>query len=160
MAEISRDVHSWNNYTDLMFVADFPGLTMDNYIVPEMDNVTLTVLHGAVKFQQQNDTNSVSSTLSKGQSTLVKAGSFHKVTSISDEPSCYFYTYINATQQLLNAPPEDEDEREVILLPLAQEFHARLENYKKFLYHVANSILFEFYGVPMPLRRLRGIHDM
>lgn len=159
IVEISSDVYSWNNYTDLMFVADFPGFTMDNYIVPEMDNVTLTVLYGTVKFQQQNDTKA--SSLSRGQSVLVKAGSFHKVTTISNEPSCYFYTYINATQQLLNAPPDDEDEWETFsLLPLVQELQARWENYKKFLYHIANSILFEFYGVPMPMRRLRAIHDM
>lgn len=161
MTEISRDVYSWNNYTDLMFVADFPGLTMDNYIVPEMDNVTLTVLQGAVKFQHENE--SKSSSLSKGQSTPVKSGRFHKVRTISDTPACYFYTYINATQQLLNTPSDikhEETRKSVPLLPLVQEFNARLENYKKFFYHVANSILYEFYKVPMPMRRLRGIHDM
>lgn len=162
MTEISRDVYSWNNYTDLMFVADFPGLTMDNYIVPEMDNVTLTVLRGTVKLQQENESDA--SSLSKGQRALVKSGQFHKVTTLSDVPSCYFYTYINATQQLLNAPSGDAQHREwhesVSLLPLAQEFHSRLENYKKFLYHVANSVLFEFYKVPMPRRRLRHIHDI
>lgn len=158
IAEISRDVYSWNNYTDIMFFADFPALTMDNYIVPQMDNVTLTVLHGAVRLEQEENETQASS-LSKGQSALVKSGSFHKVTTISDVPSCYFYTYINATQQHLNAPLFDDSHDDVMMLPLAQELRARWENYKKFLYHVANSILFEFYSVPMPLR-LREIHDM
>lgn len=160
MTEISRHVYSWNNYTDLLFMADFPGLTMDNYIKPEMGNVTLTILHGAVNFRHENESKACS--LSKGQSVLVKSGFFHKVTTISNVPACYFYTYINATQQLLNIPSDvvhQEWERNS-LLPLAQEFQARWENYKKFLYHVANSILFEFYHVPMPLRRLREIHDM
>lgn len=157
IAEISNDVYSWNNYTDLMFFADFPGLTMDNYIIPEMDNVTLTVLHGAVTFEQENDTKATF--LSKGQSVLVKSGCFHKVT--SDVPSSYFYTYINATQQHLNAPSDvkHDEWQSTPMLPLAQEWRARWENYKKFLYHVANSLLFEFYNVPMPLR-VREIHDI
>lgn len=155
--EISTDVYSWNNYTDLMFFADFPGFTMDNYIVPEMDNVTLTVLYGVVKLQQQNDTKVNS--MSKGQSALVKSGSFHKVTTISDVPSCYFYSYINATQQHLNMPTDDSHDSTHEWLSLAQELRARWENYKKFFYQVANSILFEFYSVPMPLR-VREIHDM
>lgn len=160
IAEISRDVYSWNNYTDLMFFADFPQLTMENYIVPEMDNVSLTVLHGAVKFKQENDTKA--SSLSKGQSILVHSGSFHKVTTISEVPSCYYYTYINATQQLLNIPSNEmysEERQTQTALPLAQGLRTRWENYKKFLYHVANSILFEFYSVPMP-RRIREIHEM
>lgn len=162
IAEISRDVYSWSNYTDLMFVADFPGLSMDNYVVPEMDNVTLMVLHGAVKFYQENDTKG--SSLSVGQSVLVKPGNFHKVETISDVPSCFFYTYINATQQMLQVSSDElrdsTHEGSEVLLSLAQEFQARWENYKKFFYHVANSVLFEFYGVPMPRRRLREIHDM
>ncbi|CRK95801.1 CLUMA_CG009257, isoform A [Clunio marinus] len=160
--EISNDVYSWSNYTSLMFFADFPRLTMENYIVPEMDNVTLTVLHGAVKFQQENDTKA--SSLSVRQSVVVKSGSFHKITTISDVPSCYFYTYINATQQLLNSPADDtqnykEWRTTYSIFPFAQEWRMRWENYKKFLYHIANSILFEFYKVPMPLR-VREIHDM
>jgi vitamin K-dependent gamma-carboxylase len=159
IAEISKNVYSWNNYTNLKFFADFPLLTMENYVVPEMDNVTLTVLHGAVKFKQQNYTKA----LSKGQSVLVHSGSFHKVTTISDMPACYYYTYINATQQLLNIPSNENynHERQThSMLPFAQElFLSRWENYKKFFYHVANSILFEFYSVPMP-RRIREIHDM
>lgn len=159
MTAIAEDVYSWNNYTDVMFVADFPGLTMDNYITPEMDNVTLTVLHGAVRFEQQND--SKASSLSKGQSMMVKSGSFHKVKTISEFPSCFFYTFINATQQLNNAPLDTrESVKDWQTLSLAQELQARIENYKKFFYHVANCILFEFYSVPMPRRRLRAIHDM
>lgn len=161
IADISRDVYSWNNYTDLMFFADFPGLSMDNYITPAMDNVTLTVLLGAVKFEQENYTKP--SSLSEGQNVAVKSGSFHKVTTISEVPSCYFYTYINTTQQHLS-PADDKRNNEdnwqlTSMLPLTQETQVRWENYKKFFYHVANSILFEFYSVPMPLR-VREIHDM
>lgn len=157
IAEISKDVYSWNNYTDLMFVADFPGLTFQNYIVPEMDNVTLSVLEGAVKIEYQNES---SSSLSKGQNFHIKSGVFHKVTTLSDVPSCYLYTYINSTRQLNNLPPQTAQEFQMKpLLSLADEFHSRWENYKKFLYHVANSFLFEIYSVPMP-RRLREIHEM
>lgn len=141
-----------------MFVADFPGLTMDNYITPEMDNVTLTVLVGSVRVEQQNG--SKVSALTQGQSVRMESASFHKVTTISEFPSCFFYTFINATQQLNNVPLDTGDSfREWQSLSLTQELQVRVENYKKFFYHVANGILFEFYGVPMPRRRLRAIHD-
>jgi vitamin K-dependent gamma-carboxylase len=158
IAKISRDVHSWNNYTHLMFFADFPQHTMENYIVPEMENVTLQVLRGTVKFMQQNDT--ATSLLSEGQRALVHSGGFHKVTTISDVPSCFYYTYVNATQQQLDLssseiPNEWQTHKS---LPFIRGMRARWENYKKFFYHVANSILYEFYSVPMP-RRIREIHE-
>lgn len=158
--QISEDVYSWNNHTDVLFVADFPDLTLDNYILPAMNNVTLTVLKGIVKFEQENDTKA--STLSQGQSIGVRSGVFHKVTTVSDTPSCYLYTYTNATRQLLNLDSLENDNRDIAMkmdFPILQEVKARYENYKKFFYHIANSILFEFYGVPMP-RRLREFHEM
>lgn len=162
MTEITKEVFSWSNYTDLMFIADFPGLTFDNYITPELDNVTLTVLEGAVRYQMHND--NTSSSLSKGQSIMVKSGLFHKVTTISDIPACYMYTYINATRQMLGLSLDEisssfaQSYNKPLLMSLTEEFFNRLDNYKRFIAHVANSILFEFYGVPMP-RRLREFHD-
>jgi vitamin K-dependent gamma-carboxylase len=156
--EITSHVYSWNNYTDLLFIADFPGLTMDNYILPEMENVTLTVLKGIVKFEYENGVNV--SSLSHGQRTSVKSGEFHKVTTMGEKPACYFYTYLNATRQLHNIPVDASGRVSQMkaALPIWQEFLARYENFKKFLYHIANSILFEFYSVPMP-RRIREIHE-
>ncbi|KAG5678096.1 hypothetical protein PVAND_007798 [Polypedilum vanderplanki] len=160
--EISREVYSWSNSSDLLFIADFPGLSLDNYIPPIMDNVTLTVLSGIVKFEQENDTSTI--TLSQGQSIHVKSGVFHKVTTVSDTPSYFLYTYINSTHQFNDVQNSAESQKhemqtKAIFSTLAQELRARYENYKKFFYHVANSFLFEFYSVPMP-RRLREFHDM
>ncbi|KAL7047289.1 hypothetical protein ACKWTF_002860 [Chironomus riparius] len=158
--DISKDVYSWNNFTDVLFIADFPGMTLDNYVLPVMDNVTLTVLEGILKYEQENDT--TASFLTKGQSIGVKSGVFHKVTTISDAPSCYLYTYINSTRQLLNSGSTysiNHETQPITNFLILQEVKTRYENYKKFFYHIANSILFEFYGVPMP-RRLREFHEM
>lgn len=150
--EITKNVHHWNNHTNVMFFADFPQLTLENYIMPEMDNVTLHVLLGAVKLHQENGTTTTS--LSRGQSVLVDAGSFHKVTTISDIPSCFYYTYSNTSFQQISTNDNSPTSFTII-----SEMKARWENYKKFFYHVANSLLFEFYSVPMP-RRIRDIHEM
>lgn len=155
--KISDDVFSWSNYTDVLFMADFPGLSLDNYISPELGNVTLTVLEGAIRFQLHNKTKS--SSLSKGQSIQVKSGVFHQVSTISETPACYMYTYVNTTRQMLGLTVEDETNsftqmESLPKLPIWSEFMSRWENYKKFFIHVGNSLLFEFYGVPMP-RRLR-----
>lgn len=159
MSKISRDVFSWSNFTNLIFIADFPGLSFDNFIINELDNVTLTILDGAVKFETFND--SKPSSLSKGQSISVKSGIFHKITTISSNPATYMYTYLNISRQLQNIPLDELPDsvaqfQNKPMLPLADEFFNRIDNYKKFFAHVANSILFQFYHVPMP-RRIREI---
>lgn len=49
--KITQDVLSWGNYTDVLFIADFPGLEMENFISPDLGNVSLTVLQGAVRLR-------------------------------------------------------------------------------------------------------------
>jgi vitamin K-dependent gamma-carboxylase len=155
--EITSKVHEWSNCSNSMFFADFPQLTLENYIMPEMYNVTLHVLLGAVKLHQENGTSSTS--LSKGQSIRLNAGSFHKVSTISDIPSCFYYTYSNSTKSLQENSTNENSQKFSSSFIVISEIKARWENYKKFFYHVANSLLFEFYNVPMP-RRIRDIHDM
>ncbi|XP_076163553.1 gamma-glutamyl carboxylase isoform X2 [Ptiloglossa arizonensis] len=46
LEQIQQHVYSWSNDTDVLFVADFPGMYLDNYIDKNFTNVTLTVLEG------------------------------------------------------------------------------------------------------------------
>ena len=156
MAEITDNVLSWNNYTDVMFIADFPRLKLLNYISPDFDNVTLTLLEGAVRFESENSTKMAS--LSKDQSTKVLPGVFHSVKTTSATPSCYMYIYTNRTMQILNTNQHNQENPQNEMLPLHKEFSKRLENYIKFFQHVGNSLLFEIYGVPMP-RRIKEMSE-
>ncbi|XP_065076830.1 vitamin K-dependent gamma-carboxylase [Ochlerotatus camptorhynchus] len=155
--KMTHEVHSWSNTSDVLFVADFPGLTLDNYIVPDMDNVTLTILEGSVEYRHAKD--SKIKHLQKGQSLHNIPPMFHHVTTTSTTPSSMLYTYVNKTMKA--APTEEElaeRRQSKPMLPLWNEFNQRYRNYVRFLQHVGNSLLYEIYGVPMP-RRVRITPD-
>lgn len=153
----TENVHSWSNTSDVLFVADFPGLTLDNYIVPDMENVTLTILEGCVRYHHADDSGCTQ--LTKGQSLSGIPPFFHHVTTISDTPSSMVYTFVNKTMKSdMNEDTLAERRQSKLTLPLWQEFRKRYENYVRFFHHVGNSLLYEIYGVPMP-RRVRITSD-
>ncbi|XP_055532177.1 vitamin K-dependent gamma-carboxylase [Wyeomyia smithii] len=153
---MSEDVYSWNNDSDVLFVADFPGFVLHNYIVPDMDNVTLTVLNGSIVYTSSNISESV--VLTKGQSLKDIPPYFHHVKTVSQTPSSMVYTYVNRTKQKLAKDDLSGTSRSTEMLPIWQELTHRYENYVRFFQHVGNSLLFEIYGVPMP-RRVRITPD-
>ncbi|XP_037813377.1 vitamin K-dependent gamma-carboxylase [Lucilia sericata] len=149
---IANEVLAWNNYSDVIFVADFPGLTLDNYISPDLTNVSLTILEGNVRYYNEdaNDTYFLTS----GKSISLPSGKVHHVTTIGLKPSCYLFTYVNKTMQEENIIIEnsiDGSNEMKPLLPLWQEFMMRVENYKRFLQHMGNCVLFLLYDVPIPM---------
>lgn len=152
---MTRDVHTWSNTSDVLFVADFPGLTLDNYIVPEMDNVTLTILEGSATYYHDEHPNPIH--LTKGQRLPNIPPEFHHVTTTSSTPSSMVYTFVNKTTQTTSNERESSANKTPIL-PLGQEFGHRLDNCVRFFQHVGNSLLYEIYGVPMP-RRVRIAPD-
>uniref|UniRef100_A0A182IV97 HTTM-like domain-containing protein n=1 Tax=Anopheles atroparvus TaxID=41427 RepID=A0A182IV97_ANOAO len=156
---ITDEVLGWSNHSDVLFIADFPGLTLRNFVGEDLYNVTLTVLKGTVRYQPSSDDeqDKASTLLTEGESIELHSGSFHAIETIGVEPSCYMYTYVNRTkeedasqnQPHLNVAPTK-------MLPLGEEFLRRWENFVRFGQHVANSLLYELYGVPMP-RRLKEL---
>ncbi|EEB12966.1 vitamin k-dependent gamma-carboxylase, putative [Pediculus humanus corporis] len=91
LKEIQKQVHGWSNHSEVLFVADFPGMHLENYIEMEFTNVTVTVLEGTITLEQGNNNN----TLAKGDFAKINEGTFHKIYTISTVPSCYMYTYNN-----------------------------------------------------------------
>ncbi|XP_055604178.1 vitamin K-dependent gamma-carboxylase [Uranotaenia lowii] len=150
ISHMTKDVYSWSNSSDVLFVADFPGLTMDNYIVPEMDNITLAVLEGAIEYTHSMENHST--VLHKGQRLQGIPPHFHQLKTIGEKPSSMLYTYVNTT---MKAPAHEQQQT---ILPLWQEFMHRYDKYVWFFQHVGNSLLYEIYGVPMP-RRVRATPD-
>ncbi|CAG5118116.1 unnamed protein product, partial [Candidula unifasciata] len=86
-----------DTYTNIVFLADFPGLWLENYVQPDFDNTTLTVLAGTVVVEFVDEGNNV--TLAPNQSVKITADAFHKVHTVSNTPSCYMYVYVNSTRQ-------------------------------------------------------------
>lgn len=101
MDEIQQHVYTWSNYTDVLFVADFPEMHLENFISTDFTNVSLTVLEGEVIYSEEESPNTI--TVLKGGSIPVKTGIFHRVKTTSSYPSCYMYTYTNQTRQQLDS---------------------------------------------------------
>ena len=146
---IANEVLAWNNYSDVIFVADFPGLTLDNYISPDLTNVSLTILEGNVRYYGDNENDTYF--LTSGKSISLTSGIHHHVTTIGLKPSCYLFTYVNKTMQEENIVITDEVKEIKDPLPLWREFLTRVENYKRFLQHMGNCLLYLLYGVPIPM---------
>ncbi|NWV19217.1 VKGC carboxylase, partial [Origma solitaria] len=84
-----------DGHTDTVFIADFPGLHLENFVSEDLGNTSLRVLQGQVLVelveQQQNHS------LQEGEGMQLPAGQYHKVHTVSPEPSCYMYLYVNTT---------------------------------------------------------------
>ncbi|XP_069669123.1 vitamin K-dependent gamma-carboxylase isoform X2 [Periplaneta americana] len=163
--DIQREVYSWSEYSDAIFVADFPGLTLENYIGEDLTNITLTVLEGEViveagdnvtdKHKQGRGNKILRQKISKGESMGVPARLFHRVHTVSATPSCYMYSYVNHTRQLQeeqgDTPVADVEHKS---RGLWREFTFRLENMARAVGLVSNAILNILYSVPM-VKRVR-----
>lgn len=147
MQEIAKNVLSWNNFSDVMFVADFPGQIVESFISKDLANVTLTVLEGEVIHQSVYQ--EASEALGIGQRTNITTGQFHRVITTSETPSCFMYTFVNRTMQNIG---RNNDDSIGSYLPIWEELTSRAKNMKQFFHNVQNSLLFELYGIPMPVR--------
>ncbi|KAM9609655.1 vitamin K-dependent gamma-carboxylase isoform 4-T4 [Morphnus guianensis] len=84
-----------NGHTDAVFIADFPGLHLENFVSEDLGNTSLRVLRGEVLVElvEQHQNRS----LREGEGMQLPAGQYHKVHTVSPEPSCYMYLYVNTT---------------------------------------------------------------
>ncbi|KAF4523661.1 hypothetical protein B566_EDAN006031 [Ephemera danica] len=132
MNEIEEQVFSWSNQSDVLFVADFPGLTLENYIGPEMKNVSLTVLYGQVIFEQLSPQSHTSKAreilLNNDESTAVLEQAFHYVRTVSSSPSCYMYTFTSEATINDGSPTTTNGNQEPNLFLRAQH---RYNNFKQ-----------------------------
>ncbi|XP_032310725.1 vitamin K-dependent gamma-carboxylase [Drosophila ananassae] len=150
---IETEVLAWNNYSDVVFVADFPGLTLTNFISPDLINCTLTILEGNVRYSNEQDPEVYF--LTAGKSICLDSNITHLVTTIGQKPASYLFTYTNKTMLEQGMESMDEkagtDTEERPLLPLWHEFQQRVSNYQQFLGHIGNCLLYLIYDVPIPL---------
>lgn len=90
--EIEKETVKSSNFTDVVFVADFPGLNLVNFVKKDL-NATITVLDGLVIVEQEGH----NVTLEKNEILSLESNRTHIVHTISKEPSCWMYIYTNKT---------------------------------------------------------------
>uniref|UniRef100_A0A7N6F7Z6 Vitamin K-dependent gamma-carboxylase n=1 Tax=Anabas testudineus TaxID=64144 RepID=A0A7N6F7Z6_ANATE len=90
---------SLDNQTEIVFIADFPGLHLENFVSEDLGNTSVQVLQGKVNIEIVEEKKNF--TLEPGEQIKVPAGAYHKVYTVSDEPSCYMYIYVNTTEAAL-----------------------------------------------------------
>lgn len=88
-----------DNQTEIVFIADFPGLHLENFVSEDLGNTSVQVLQGQVNVEIVEDKKNY--TLQAGEQAQVPAGAYHKVFTVSDGPSCYMYIYVNTTEAAL-----------------------------------------------------------
>ncbi|XP_065655191.1 vitamin K-dependent gamma-carboxylase isoform X2 [Hydra vulgaris] len=87
-----KKVSSEKNYSDVVFVADFPGLSLENFIAEDIE-ANITVLSGLVVIEA----NGKNVTLAANETLALPENDTHIVYTISKTPSCYMYISHNKT---------------------------------------------------------------
>ncbi|KAK2189601.1 hypothetical protein NP493_101g02046 [Ridgeia piscesae] len=101
MDELEKDINNSSSDTDIVFVADFPGLTLETFVQKDLGNASVEVLAGVVSVEL--DGQMANHTLGPGDRLKLPPGAYHKVHTISTTPSCYMYLYVNTSHtQLTN----------------------------------------------------------
>ena len=90
--EIEKEASQNSNYSDVVFVADFPGLNLENFVKEDL-NASITVLEGTVVVEQGGH----NVTLEKNEVHTVRSNDTHIVHTVSQIPSCWMYVYTNTT---------------------------------------------------------------
>ncbi|XP_030623185.1 vitamin K-dependent gamma-carboxylase isoform X1 [Chanos chanos] len=85
-----------DNQTEVVFIADFPGLHLENFVSEDLGNTSIQVLQGLLNVEIVDEKKNYS--LHPGEKMQLPAGAYHKVHTVSDDPSCYMYIYVNTTE--------------------------------------------------------------
>lgn len=96
LAEIQKSIHENVNDTDVVFVADFPGMYLENFLHEDLGNTSVTLLKGEVMVELVDRGKNV--TLQEGDQLQLPVNEFHNIHTISDTPSCYMYIFVNTTE--------------------------------------------------------------
>lgn len=92
LKEIERETYEKNNFSEVVFVADFPGLHLENFVHADL-NASVSVLDGIIRI----DDGGRNVTVGKGEEYVVRSNDTHFVHTVSDTPSCWMYLYTNVT---------------------------------------------------------------
>ncbi|KZS07639.1 Gamma-glutamyl carboxylase [Daphnia magna] len=143
LTQLERTVFNWSDSSRVAFVADFPGLSMDNYVPEGVTNATIQVLEGQVELSIENGTRSY--LLNANDTASLPSRVMHKITTTSTVPACYMYTFIgpataseSGNARRNNAKKETSHRDVSLMTPFA-----------KSLALVGQSILNLVFGIPL-----------
>ncbi|KAK3590843.1 hypothetical protein CHS0354_024581 [Potamilus streckersoni] len=94
LQEIEKSLMETSSNADVVFVADFPGLFLENFVHIDLKNTSITLLKGEVTVEIQGH----NFTLKEGDKMQLPFDEFHIVHTVSTEPSCYMYIFVNTTE--------------------------------------------------------------
>lgn len=131
-----------NGPGDVIFVADFPGMSAEHFVSRELENVTLTVLRGTIE-HSISGSNKQSMTLRAGDSTALAVGKYHVVQTKGDQPAAYKYFFQNRTTTSVDCFDEPSTVVRSDYWTSSILFWAKLraENYRKMLHNIALCLL-------------------
>ncbi|XP_060517290.1 vitamin K-dependent gamma-carboxylase isoform X2 [Cylas formicarius] len=150
MKDISDHVYSWSNRTEVLFVADFPGLYLENYVSEDLYNVSITLLEGKVVFELDypETEQSVGIELSPGIGYSIPEGTYHKVHTIGATPSRYMYTFVKTDSY------REEGAIDVKSMyspfPLIEDVKGRKTAFSRMIRHIAVSLSHILFGTSLP----------
>ncbi|MGH0130569.1 UNVERIFIED_CONTAM: hypothetical protein FKN15_015420 [Acipenser sinensis] len=88
-----------DNQTEVVFIADFPGLHLENFVSEDLGNTSLQVLQGELSVEIVEEGKNY--TIKEGEKMQLPAGEYHKAYTVSPGPSCFMYIYVNTTEMAL-----------------------------------------------------------
>ncbi|CAG4966769.1 unnamed protein product [Parnassius apollo] len=144
LLKLRETIHSWNNYSDVIFIADFPGYEYEKYIPTELRNVTLTILDGLVVYEPELSRHQIGKSyqLRTGEAINIQSGIFQKVLNIGKKPAFYMYTFFNSSE--LN---NGSVRQPVPKLPVGRELLRRFNNMALFAKNIMTSLFQLFFNM-------------
>ncbi|GBM78640.1 Vitamin K-dependent gamma-carboxylase [Araneus ventricosus] len=99
LVDMEERIFNQSEDVDVVFVTDFPGFHLLNYVSENHENTTLQVMKGSLEVQLGSDK---ITELQEGQSIQIPSGTYHRVSPLKYSPACYMYIYfINRTDLTL-----------------------------------------------------------
>ncbi|XP_054155223.1 vitamin K-dependent gamma-carboxylase-like, partial [Oppia nitens] len=99
LKQYEYELYKDNNQTAVIFMADFPGMTLNYYMGSEFNNTSLVVLKGWLKHQIVGQSTRIMST---GDQMVLPVNCYHKLTPIKSETSAYMFIYVNSSLSFIN----------------------------------------------------------
>jgi vitamin K-dependent gamma-carboxylase len=100
MDKIEKEMYNQSKEIQIAFMADFPGLTVENFLQEDLGNASVELLKGQVIVELVSS--GKNHTLREGDRLQLPPGEFHNIHTISETPSCFMYIYINTTEHKLH----------------------------------------------------------
>ncbi|XP_039294143.1 vitamin K-dependent gamma-carboxylase [Nilaparvata lugens] len=134
--DIREEIWKWSNRSDALFVADFPGLSMESYMNGELRNVSLTALEGIIVLER----NLTNKTMMPGDNEVIPTNTYHKVYTVSEVPSCFVYSFINETDSKVASRVPSENSKPFTEI-MSTDVRRRLSNFRKAFWLVAKTLV-------------------